>query len=166
VDSHRTLPRLPGRADLAADLAPFRALASVAPAVMVSHAAVGTSPLPASLDPGIATDLLRGETAFDGVAVSDDLEMGALAGFGGIPERSAAAFSAGCDLLCIGKRTEALAEAAAAVERAPAERRTRAARRVAAFRATLDGLKRERRLVPRAVPEIAAAFRRAADRLR
>ncbi len=166
VDSHRSLPHVPAGEELAADLSPFVALAPVAPAVMVAHAAIGASPLPATLDPGIAGGLLRREARFGGLSISDDLEMGALAEFGGIPERAAAAFSAGCDLLCVGKETGALPEAAAAVEAGgSAERRTEADRRVAAFRTELERLARERRLVPRAIPEIAAAFRRAAERL-
>ena len=167
VDSHLVLPRIPeGREGLEADLAPFRALAESAPAVMVSHAAVGGSNVPATLDSGIATDLLRRDVGFEGVAVSDDLEMGALADFGGVPERAAAAFEAGCDLLCIGKETAALPEAAAAVEaRASAERLDEASRRLGVFRGVLRDLRRQRRLVPRPVPEIAAAFRRATERL-
>jgi len=166
VDSHRSLPRVSAGADLAADLSPFAALAPAAPAVMISHAAIGSSPLPATLDRAIAHDLLRGEVRFEGAAISDDLEMGALAEFGGIPERAAAAFGAGCDLLCVGKETTALPEATAAIEeRASAERRMEAARRVSSFRGELARLRRERRLFPRGLPEIAAAFRRASDRL-
>jgi beta-glucosidase-like glycosyl hydrolase len=92
--------------------------------------------------------------------------MGALGGFGGIPDRAAAAFSAGCDLLCVGKGTAALPDAAAALEaRASAERLDEASRRLDAFRAVLRRLRRERRLAPRPVGEIAAAFRRATERL-
>jgi len=166
VDSHRSLPRVAGGEELAHDLSPFVALAPAVPAVMVSHAAIGASPLPATLDPAIAGDLLRRGAHFEGLAISDDLEMGALAEFGGIAERAAAAFSAGCDLLCIGNAIGTLPDAAAAVAaRAPAGRGSEAAGRVAAFRAELDRLKRERRLFPRGIPEIAAAFRRAAERL-
>lgn len=167
VDSHLVLPRLSAqRTEMEEDLAPFRALAASAPAVMVSHAAVGETSLPATLDPAVAADLLRRDVGFRGVAVSDDLEMGALAEFGGLPERAAAAFSAGCDVLCLGKETAELPDSAAAVEaRASAARLDEAAGRLAAFRAELGRLKRERRLAPRPVPEIAAAFRRATERL-
>ena len=168
ADSHRVLPGLAGgKGALEPDLVPFRALAPRVPAVMVSHAAVSPSPRPATLDRAIATDLLRGDVGFAGMAVSDDLEMGALAEFGGIPERAAQAFAAGCDLLCVGKDTAALPGAAEAVAGgASPARREEAARRIAAFRAELERLGRDRRLAPRPIAEIAAAFRRAADRLR
>ena len=166
VDSHLVLPRVSGGPDLEDDLVPFRTLARIAPAVMVSHAAVGGASLPATLDRGIATEMLRGNAGFAGVAISDDLEMGALAGFGNLAERAAAAFSAGCDFLCIGKETAALPEAAAAVEaRASAARLDEAAARIAEFRAGLGRLGRERRLAPRPIAEIAAACRRATERL-
>ncbi|HET7452795.1 MAG TPA: glycoside hydrolase family 3 N-terminal domain-containing protein [Thermoanaerobaculia bacterium] len=167
VDSHVVLPTIGGdRRALDEDLVPFRTLSRLAPAVMISHAAVGASALPATLDPAIATDLLRGEVGVGGLSISDDLEMGALAGFGSLPERAASAFAAGCDFLCIGKDTAALPDAAAAVAgRSRPERLHEAGRRAAAFRGEVARLRRERRLVPRAVPEIAAAFRRAAELL-
>jgi beta-N-acetylhexosaminidase len=167
VDSHVVLPRIAGdRLTLEEDLVPFRALAGRAPAVMVSHAAVGDSALPATLDPAIATDLLRGGAGFGGLSISDDLEMGALAGFGSLPERAAAAFAAGCDFLCIGKETAALPDAAAAVGLGSrSERLDQAGRRAEAFREEIARLRRERRLTARPVAEIAAAFRRAAERL-
>lgn len=167
VDSHRVLPRIGAEAGgLEDDLVPFRLLAARAPACMVSHAAVGGSALPATLDRAVAHDLLRGGAGFAGVAISDDLEMGALSAFGGLPERSAAAFAAGCDLLCIGSVAAALPDAAAAVEeRSSPERRAEARRRVARFRTESARLRRERRLFPRPVSEIAEAFRRATERL-
>jgi beta-N-acetylhexosaminidase len=73
----------------AEDLVPFRAMItqngtpdSVDPNrffVMVSHITYTAldENLPASLSPAIMTDLLRGELGWQGVIVTDDLEMGA-----------------------------------------------------------------------------------------
>lgn len=163
VDSHLVLPRIDDdAAALDEDLAPFRALAGRAPAVMVSHAAIAGASLPASLDRPIATGMLRDRVGFGGIAVSDDLEMGALAEFGSVPERAASAFDAGCDLLCVGKDTAALPEAAEAVgRRASAERRAEAGHRIAKFRMVLRRLQSNRRTSPRAARAIAESFREA-----
>ncbi len=167
VDSHLVLPRLSAASEeLERDLVPFRALVRRAPAVMVSHAAVGEGRQPATLDRAIASDLLRRDVGFEGIAISDDLEMGALAEFGDLAARSSAAFYAGCDFLCIGKENAVLPDAAAAVEAGASEERLdETGRRVATFRTGIARLKRERRVGPRRIPEIADAFRRATDRL-
>lgn len=166
VDSHLDLPRIGhDPAALEKDLAPFRALADRAPAVMISHAAMSADRRPATLDRGVATELLRGSAGFAGVAISDDLEMGALEEFGSVSERAAAAFEAGCDLLCVGKDTAALPVSAEAIERtARAPRREEAERRIGAFR---DGLVRlgSRRESPRDVAAIGEAFRESCARL-
>jgi beta-N-acetylhexosaminidase len=133
---------------------------------MISHAAMGGSRFPATLDRDIATGLLRGGAGFAGLAISDDLEMGALAEFGSVSERAAAAFEAGCDLLCVGKDTAALPVSAEAIERgATASRRREAERRVGEFRETVVRLGARRRSAPRAVAAIGEAFRQACARL-
>jgi beta-N-acetylhexosaminidase len=166
VDSHLVLPRIADDPEeLDGDLAPFRSLAGRAPAVMISHAAIGNGSRPASLDSEMATGLLRSDVGFEGVAISDDLEMGALAEFGSIAERAFLAFEAGCDLLCVGKDTAALPEAAEAIERgARAFRRDEAGNRMGVFRETLRRLGGTRRSSARAITEIAEAFREAAAR--
>ena len=131
-DTHRTLPVLPpDEEEREKDLAPFRALHELAGAVMVSHAASPEDSRPASLDADVATRLLRDAVGFRGVTFSDDLEMGALADFGGLPERSAAAMRAGCDLLFVCSRLEEYPDCVASVEiDVPEERRAEAARRM------------------------------------
>jgi beta-N-acetylhexosaminidase len=104
VDSHLQLPRIAdGALELEKDLRPFEELREQAGAVMIAHAAVGDSPLPATLDRAIATALLRDQVGFRGVAIGDDLEMGALSAYGTLPARAAAAIKAGCDLVILSR---------------------------------------------------------------
>jgi beta-N-acetylhexosaminidase len=72
-------------------------VANQAPAVMMSHldlTAIAPG-VPASLAPA-AYELLREEIGFDGVAITDSLGMGAVAGR---PKPAVAALNAGADLL-------------------------------------------------------------------
>jgi beta-N-acetylhexosaminidase len=63
------------------------------------------------------TDLLRGEMAFSGLAVSDALDMRGVSAGRGIPEAAVLALAAGCDALCVGASTggEIVDEIAAAI---------------------------------------------------
>ena len=142
-DTHHELPALADDpAELTQDLRPFRSLHGVAGAIMVSHAASERDGLPASLSPEIATRLLREGLGFEGVSLSDDLEMGALARFGGLPERSVAAANAGCDLVFVCSRIEEYPACVEEVERGVGQtRRDEAQRRVAAYRRQLDDLR-------------------------
>lgn len=142
-DTHHDLPVLQDeRRELEEDLRPFQALQDLAGAVMVSHAASERGPVPASLSRKIATELLRDELGFEGAALSDDLEMGALARFGGLPERSAAATNAGCDLVFVCSRIEEYPACVEAVERGvPEERQEEALSRVEIYRERLRGLR-------------------------
>jgi beta-N-acetylhexosaminidase len=107
VDSHVGVPIIDvDRARLdRVELPPFRAaIAAGVPAIMLAHLIVPaldpTPALPASLSRRIATDLLRRELGFAGLAVTDDLEMGALASIG---EAAAAerALEAGADFVLL-----------------------------------------------------------------
>ncbi len=63
------------------DLAPFVALAAQAPMIMVSHCIYPAldAQRPASCSPAVITDLLKDELSYQGVVVSDDMNMGAIA---------------------------------------------------------------------------------------
>jgi beta-N-acetylhexosaminidase len=117
VDSHKALPRVDDdRAVLArADFAPFRALADM-PWAMTAHIVYTAidAAAPATLSRIVIDDVIRGEIGFDGVLVSDDISMGALAG--SFAERTRRALDAGCDLVlhCNGDMAEMEAVAAAA----------------------------------------------------
>ena len=99
VDTHKALPVVnASAAELEADLAPFRRL---------SHALIGMTghlvfPVwdadnPATLSPTIIRDIIRGAIGFDGLLLTDDIDMEALGG--SIPERAARAHVAGCDIV-------------------------------------------------------------------
>lgn len=145
-DSHHELPRVPLSLDAlwAEELKPFEAAiqAGVATAMSAHVVYEGIDPdRPATLSKAIATDLLRGELGFEGVLVSDDLEMRAIADHLGMEEAAIQAVAAGCDQLLICsqvERVKSVHEAlAAAVEsgRLPAARVEEAARRVRALKA-------------------------------
>jgi len=157
LDTHKALPLIPhDPEERARDLAPFEATMAAAGAVMISHAA-GEDGLPASLSRTVATGLLRETLGFDGVAFSDDLEMGALGAFGGLPERCAQAALAGCDLLFVCSR---LAEYPDCVERVrrdvPPVRFAEAAERLDRYARHLDGLRQAAPLPDRPLSDLIA----------
>ena len=89
IDSHVGLPLIDvDRARLdRVELVPFRqAIAAGVPAIMLAHLLVPaldpTPGLPASLSRRVVTDVLRGELGFNGIILTDDLEMGALSTIG------------------------------------------------------------------------------------
>ncbi|MFE5074757.1 glycoside hydrolase family 3 protein [Streptomyces halstedii] len=150
TDSHTALPDIDR--DLPAlralDLPPFAAgIAAGAKAVMTGHIRLPhLAEPPATLSPRIVTGLLREELGYDGVVVSDALEMAPVLdrwGFGGA---AVLAWSAGVDLVLLGASgvEHALPQVYEAVESAlkkgelTIERLEEAAARVAALRAWAD----------------------------
>jgi len=124
-DSHVTLPEVPANeATLRSrELVPFRAaIAAGIRAMMTSHIVFPAfDPVhPATFSRRILTELLREELGFEGVIVTDALDMAGASGGLGIPAAAVAALAAGSDLLCIGTRnTDAqIGEIAAAIEAA------------------------------------------------
>jgi beta-N-acetylhexosaminidase len=105
-DSHLDLPTVEASAALltARELVPFTAAveAGVA-AVMTSHILLPAldPELPATLSPRILGKLREG-LGFDGVIVSDALDMAGASRGRGIPEAAVLALLAGADLLCLG----------------------------------------------------------------
>src|SRR5262249_48022437 len=81
-----------------------------------------------------AQGFLRERLGFTGAAFSDDLEMGALASFGSLPERCVAAARAGCDLLFVCSRIQEYGDCVEAVERGvPVERQFEAQERLSRY---------------------------------
>jgi beta-N-acetylhexosaminidase len=84
------------------DLVPFAALGNKAGAIMIGH---GTYPqidepdLPATLSRRITTDLLREVAGFNGLAITDDMEMHAVSDYGSYETISERALCAGNDVV-------------------------------------------------------------------
>ena len=139
-DSHTHLPRLPH--DLArleaVELAPFRALARAGVAsVMTAHVVFEAldRDRPATLSPRVMR-LLRESCGFDGPAISDDLEMAAVAAHYPLEEAVPGAIAAGVDALLVCHRADVahraidLARGAVEQGRVTRERLAEARRRV------------------------------------
>jgi beta-N-acetylhexosaminidase len=144
-DSHKDLPRLPhGLARLrAVELAPFRALARAGvAAVMTAHVVFeALDPRrPATLSPEVMR-LLRDEVGFEGCAVSDDLEMSAVAAHFPLEEAAPGALRAGVDALLVCHRADVQHRAIDLVRRA-VETGALAPARVAEARARVAALLR------------------------
>jgi beta-N-acetylhexosaminidase len=98
VDTHKELPTVTAsEEELEADLAPFKALADT-PIGMTGHLVfpVWDAEHPATQSPTVIRDVIRGKIGFDGLLLTDDLDMEALSG--SVPERAERSVAAGCDL--------------------------------------------------------------------
>ncbi|RCK81533.1 MAG: Beta-hexosaminidase, GH3 family [Candidatus Ozemobacter sibiricus] len=134
ADTHLRLPTIPyDRERLQTfELVPFRAaIEAGVGAIMTSHVffpAFETTPnLPATLSRAVLTDLLRHDMGFEGLVITDDLEMGAITETYGVPEAARLAFLAGADLLLIchdlGRERQAAETLLAEVQANPEARR-------------------------------------------
>ncbi|MCX5203520.1 glycoside hydrolase family 3 protein [Streptomyces sp. NBC_00237] len=147
TDSHSWLPDIPRSLDelRALELPPFvEGFDAGAKAVMTGHIRIPqVDDLPATLSRRVVTGLLREELGYDGVVISDALEMAPILdrwGFGGA---AVLAWAAGVDLVLLGATDgeKILPEVYEAVERAlrrgelTVDRLEEAAARVAALRA-------------------------------
>lgn len=118
LDSHQELPAvLDGTEDRENDLYPFhRAIAAGIPAIMSAHVVVPRwDSQPATLSKNILTERLRGKLGFQGLILSDDLEMGAIARHQTVPEAALQALEAGIDQLLICERPEVIEQVHAAM---------------------------------------------------
>ncbi len=156
TDSHLSLPAVPAdwrRLD-SLELVPFRAAVSAgASAIMSAHLAFPAladgAPRPGTVMPEVLTGLLRDSLGFQGLVVTDALDMGALVSAYGAGEATVLALVAGADLLL---QPAGAANAVAAIVRAvesgrvSEERLDRSVRRVLALKQRLGLF--ERRTVP------------------
>lgn len=105
ADSHHGLPKIDSLFnDLKEkDLVPFiSAIKQNVSAIMVGHLVVEDfDTLPASLSPKWNRKYLRSELNFDGLIVTDALDMGALGGLPDIARSAKSAVLGGADLLCL-----------------------------------------------------------------
>jgi beta-N-acetylhexosaminidase len=109
ADTHLDLPVVDTpRAELErTDFAPFKSLADL-PMAMTAHVVFSAldPAQPATTSATIIEQVIRGVIGFEGLLMSDDVSMNALAG--SIAERTRAVFAAGCDMVlhCNGKLDE------------------------------------------------------------
>ena len=118
TDTHKEMPTVTASdAELEVDLAPFRTL-SDAPIGMTGHLlfTAWDRENPATLSPYVIEEIIRQRIGFDGLLLTDDIDMEALSGT--VPERAERAIAAGCDLVlnCWAK----MDDMAGIVERLPA----------------------------------------------
>jgi beta-N-acetylhexosaminidase len=107
VDSHHAVPLIDrGRAELeSCELIPFRAaVAAGVQSVMTGHLLVPAydPDLPATLSPRILTGLLREELGYDGLTVTDGIEMQGVSRTYGLAGATVRAIAAGADAICVG----------------------------------------------------------------
>lgn len=128
VDSHYSMALVPHGLERlrAVELVPFRAaIAGGVDAIMTAHVAfpaIEADPsVPATLSRAVLTGLLREELGYQGVIISDCLEMGAIADGVGVAAGAVATLQAGCDIVLISHREDQQRAALDAVASAVAQ---------------------------------------------
>jgi beta-N-acetylhexosaminidase len=159
IDSHVSLPTVPhDRARLdTVEFVPFQAamkanIAGIMSAHVTFPAIDATPGLAATLSPKVMTDLVRGEMKYDGLVMTDELGMGALATSGyPAPKAAATALKAGADILLFNRgydiHRQAHQEIMAAVRRGEISqaRLDEAVRRILAAKEKFEILTNDRR---------------------
>lgn len=106
TDAHLGTPNLELSREELVDwyLDPFRAVvAAGVDSIMVSHPQVpAVDEWPASISQPIITGLLRSELGYDGVVITDALEMKGVARVADLPQAAVRGLRAGADALCLG----------------------------------------------------------------
>lgn len=153
----------------ATDLAPYRALAAQAKAVMIGHGTYPNLPepkLPASLNPAIIRQLLRVELGFQGLVISDDMEMHAVSDRCSFAEGAEKALIAGNDVVLFCAQIEAMPALVTQLARrvdddaALGGRVDDALVRISAYRDHIEGLRRDaERLTADQIQDWLAEFR-------
>jgi len=142
VDAHHDLPKIERtRAELEAkELAVFRQLAASVDSMMICHGwypSFNAGKTPATLSRDIVTDLLREEMKFDGLIMTDDLDMGAILNEYGLEETIRLAIQAGNDWAMICHRVDSIAEVHSILGTLPPAETDRALESVARTKAKL-----------------------------
>ncbi len=123
TDSHLGLPVInKTEEELAAfELVPFEAAVRVkVPAIMTSHILfplIEKDKIPCTMSRTIITDLLKGKLGFEGLVMSDCMEMNAIQTYYGSVEGVLGALRAGVDLVCISHSAKVAKQSAEAVLR-------------------------------------------------
>lgn len=148
VDSHAGLPRVAHNIERleAVELVPFRAVSREIASVMVAHVVYsGVDPNnPGTLSRAVVEGILRQRLHFDGVAMTDDLQMAAIRRTYGHKRAVEMAIRAGCDMAMLAHNAEYAREAiyhlahTAETDSVLRQRLTESAARVRRMRAKLD----------------------------
>ena len=142
-DAHYQLPPIDrSREELdLGELAVFRQFVRDVDSMMICHAwypCFEPRPTPATVSRQIVTELLRNEFGFDGLVMTDDLDMGAILNEYSFDGMLRLAFAAGNDLAMICHRIEKAEEAVGVIEKLPRKQITRALQSVDTFKTKLQ----------------------------
>lgn len=146
VDPHHELSRLDRSRELMEEyeLAVFRHFVDKVDSMMIGHIAISglepdgdTAHLPASLSPAIIDGLLRRDMGYEGLVMTDDLDMGAVLNHYGFDETMRRGLAAGNDMLMICHRVELAAQAKSVFETLPDSAVEPALARMARFKTRL-----------------------------
>lgn len=123
TDSHKVLPVVEAERKRLEDieLKPFRhAIEHGLPTIMTAHVHYPAldADAPATLSRPILTDLLRTEMGFQGVTLTDDMEMRAILDHGSIGEASVRSLQAGADMVLVCHQQARQTETVLAIEQA------------------------------------------------
>ena len=157
LDTHAELPSIDKKWKQLwkEDLAPYRKLHRELPFVMVAHAAypqVTGDHTPASLSKKWMKDILRKKIGYDGLIITDDLDMGGVLAAASIEDAAVETLRAGADMFLVCQKEESVRRAFEAVlKRAESDKKF--ARLVAAkSERVLDAKKKFRLLKAKMVP--------------
>ena len=142
VDAHHDLPKIErSRAELdKEELAVFRQFVGSVDSMMICHGwypAFNAAKRPASLSREIVTNLLREEFRYDGLIMTDDLDMGAILNEYGLDETIRLAIEAGNDWVMICHRVDSIDEVHSTLGKLPPGQIERALQSVAQTKAKL-----------------------------
>src|SRR5438270_8065976 len=152
VDAHHSLPKIDRTREQLdrEELAVFRAFAGNGPgtaknrvvdSMMICHGwypCFEEKKTPASLSQRVVTQLLRDELGFDGLVMTDDLDMGAILNEYSFDEMLRLTFAAGNDLAMICHRIDKSEEALGVIKKLPRRQINRALESVAAFKTKMQ----------------------------
>ena len=139
IDAHHELPRIDRtRRELdRAELAVFRALIRKIDSMMICHGwypIFESKKIPASLSRRVVTDLLRKEMKFEGLIMTDDLDMGAIVNEYSLEDTIRLTIEAGSDLAMICHRVSEIENALRILEKLPRKPLEHALASVARFK--------------------------------
>src|SRR5882762_9640501 len=142
-DAHYELPKIDrAREELDQnELAVFRKFVDRVDSMMICHGwypSLVPEKTPASLSRRVITDLLRNEFGFDGLVMTDDLDMGAILNGYSLKQTIRLAIDAGNDLVMICHRIPEIENVRKILETLPRDQSDRALASVAKFKKTMQ----------------------------